>query len=53
MVKLIRLVSDSDGNFRSAFGTDLTIKEQAKIALLNLTFKTSIENLVINNILLI
>ena len=49
MVKLIRLVSDSDGNFRSSFGTDLTIKEQAKIALLNLTFKTSIENLVINN----
>ena len=48
MVKLIRLVSDSDGNFRSSFGTDMTIKEQAKIALLNLTFKTSIENLVIN-----
>ena len=49
MVKLIRLVSDSDGNFRSSFGTDMTIKEQAKIALLNLTFKTSIENLVINS----
>ena len=49
MVKLIRLVSDSDGNFRSSFGTDLTIKEQAKIALLNITFKTSIDNLIINS----
>ena len=49
MVKLIRLVSDSDGNFRSSFGSDMTIKENAKIALLNITFKTSIENLVINS----
>ena len=49
MVKLIRLVSDSDGNFRSSFGSDMTIKEQAKIALLNLTFKTSLKNLVINS----
>ena len=49
MVKLIRLVSDSNGVFKSSFGTDLTIKEQAKIALLNITFKTSIENLVVNS----
>ena len=49
MVKLIRLVSDSDGVFQSSFGSDMTIKENAKIALLNLTFKTSKANLVIDS----
>ena len=48
MVKLIRLLSDGDGNFNSSFGSDMTIKENAKIALLNLTFKTSVSSLVVN-----
>ena len=49
MVKLIRLISDEDGVFQSSFGSDMTIKENAKIALLNLTFKTSKANLVIDS----
>ena len=48
MVKLIRLLSDGYGNFNSSFGSDMTIKENAKIALLNLTFKTSVSSLVVN-----
>ena len=49
MVKLIRLMSDGDGIFKSAFDNDIIIKEQSKIALLNLTFKTDVDALTIND----
>ena len=40
MVKLIRLASNNDGLFKSAFGSSIDIKPNGKIALLNLTFRT-------------
>ena len=48
MVKLFRLMSESNGVFKSAFENDIIIKEQSKIALLNLTFKTDVDALTIN-----
>ena len=48
MVKLIRLMSDGDGVFKSAFENDIIIKEQSKMALLNLTFKTDVDALTLN-----
>ena len=49
MVKLIRLATNNNGVFRSAFGSSITIKENSKIALLNLTFKTDFNVLNIND----
>ena len=42
-------MSDGDGIFKSAFDNDIIIKEQSKIALLNLTFKTDVDALTIND----
>ena len=41
-MKLIRLVTDDNGNFRSSFGNDIVVKKDSKMALLNLTFQTNI-----------
>ena len=40
-MKLIRLVTNDDGFFRSSFGNEMMIKPNSKIALLNLTFETA------------
>ena len=49
MVKLIRLASNNDGLFKSAFGSSIDIKPNGKIALLNLTFRTDFNVLNIND----
>ena len=47
MVKLIRLATNNDGVFKSSFGNSIDIKENAKVALLNLTFETAFDQLVV------
>ena len=47
MVKLIRFATNNNGVFKSSFGSSIDIKPNAKIALLNLTFETEFEQLVI------
>ena len=49
MVKLVRLTSADNGAFKSSFANDMLIKPNSKLALLNLTFKTDIATLVIND----
>jgi hypothetical protein len=39
MVKLVRLATNDEGVFTNAFGNNIILKPQSKIALLNLTFK--------------
>ena len=41
-------MSEGNGVFKSAFENDIIIKEQSKIALLNLTFKTDVDALTLN-----
>lgn len=41
-MKLVRLSTDNDGVFASAFQNDMTIAPQSQMALLNLTFQTNI-----------
>ena len=48
-MKLIRLVTDDNGNFRSSFGNDIILEPRSKMALLNLTFKTAFENITIDS----
>ena len=48
-MKLIRLLTDNNGFFKSSFGNEMTIKENAKMALLNLTFQTEFEVLTIDS----
>ena len=47
-MKLIRLVTDNKGVFTSSFDSDMLIKPQSKMALLNLTFQTEFENITID-----
>lgn len=46
-MKLIRLATDNDGLFASAFQNDMVIAPQSQMALLNLTFKTNIGTFVV------
>ena len=48
-MKLIRLVTDNDGIFKSSFGNEMVLKENSKMALLNLTFQTAFEILQIDS----
>lgn len=48
-MKLIRLATDDEGIFRSAFGNDLVVEKDSKMALLNLTFETEYEVLNISS----
>ena len=41
-MKLIRLVSNNNGNFTSSFGNDMTLEPNSQMALLNLTIKTNL-----------
>jgi len=41
-MKLVRLSTNNNGNFKSSFGNDMIISPQSKMALLNLTFKSNI-----------
>ena len=49
MVKLIRLATNNNGIFKSAFGSSIPIKPNGKIALLNLTFRTDFNVLTIDD----
>lgn len=49
MVRLIRLASVDDCNFRTAFGNDIKIEPGSKIAVLNATFETRVSEISINN----
>ena len=40
-MKLIRLVTDNNGIFKSNFGNEMVLKDYSKMALLNLTFETA------------
>lgn len=40
-MKLVRLATDNDGKFASAFGNDMIIAKDSQMALLNLTFKSN------------
>ena len=54
-MKLIRLATDNNGVFKSAFQNDMVIEKNSQMALLNLTFKTEFENITIdetNNIVI-
>jgi hypothetical protein len=42
-MKLVRLVTEDNGFFKSSFGNDMLLKKQSKVALLNLTFETAFE----------
>ena len=46
-MKLIRLVTDNKGIFTSSFENDMVIEPQSKMALLNLTFQTEFENILL------
>jgi len=46
-MKLVRLATDNDGVFASAFQNDMTIAPQSQMALLNLTFQTNIGTFVV------
>ena len=48
-MKLIRLATDNDGLFQSAFGNDMIIEPNSKMALLNLTFQTDYTVLSVND----
>ena len=48
MVKLIRLVSENDAQFKTNFDADIKLKAQAQIALHNLTFESDFEVLSVN-----
>ena len=48
-MKLIRLVTNDDGFFRSSFGNEMIIKPNSKIALLNLTFETIFDIITIDS----
>ena len=41
-MKLIRLTSSDNGNFKSSFGNNMTLKPNSQMALLNLTFQTNL-----------
>ena len=41
-MKLIRLVTSDNGNFKSSFGNEMALKPFSKMALLNLTFQSDI-----------
>ena len=47
-MKLIRLATDNNGIFTSAFQNDMIIEKNSQMALLNLTFKTEFENITID-----
>lgn len=42
-MKLVRLVTENEGHFKSSFGNEMILKPNASIALLNLTFETAFE----------
>ena len=46
-MKLVRLATDNDGVFASAFQNDMIIAPQSQMALLNLTFQTNIGTFVV------
>ena len=48
-MKLIRLATNNNGNFQSSFGNEMILKPYAKMALLNLTFNSSIGKLTTSN----
>ena len=48
-MKLIRLASNNNGVFTSNFGNDMVLEEKSKMALLNLTFKSDIGLLVLDD----
>ena len=48
-MKLIRLATDNDGVFASAFQNDMIIAKESQMALLNLTFQTNYDVLAIND----
>ena len=48
-MKLIRLVTDNDGTFKSNFGNEMVLKENSKMALLNLTFESPFKILQIDS----
>ena len=48
-MKLIRLATNDNGNFSSSFGNEMILKPNAKMALLNLTFNSSIGKLTTSN----
>lgn len=49
MVRLIRLASVDDCNFRTAFGNDIKIEPGSKLAVLNATFETDVSEITINS----
>ena len=46
-MKLIRLTSNDNGNFRSSFGNDMILAPYSKMALLNLTMQTDLGQIII------
>ena len=48
-MKLVRLASNNDGIFTSNFGNDMVIEANSKMALLNLTFKSDIGQIVLGD----
>lgn len=48
-MKLIRLATDNDGVFKSAFQNDMTIEKDSQMALLNLTFQSEYDVLNVNS----
>ena len=48
-MKLVRLATDNNGVFASAFQNDMTIAPQSQMALLNLTFQTEYIVLSVND----
>ena len=48
-MKLVRLCSSNNGVFTSNFGNDMVLEEKSKMALLNLTFKSDIGLLVLDD----
>ena len=46
-MKLVRLSTNDNGYFKSSFGTEMVLKPYSKMALLNLTFQSSIGKLII------
>ena len=48
-MKLVRLVTEDDGFFKSSFGNEMTLKPNAKMCLLNLTFETAFDVITIDS----
>tara|TARA_R110000796_G_scaffold20528_3_gene61035 strand:+ start:437 stop:2560 length:2124 start_codon:yes stop_codon:yes gene_type:complete len=48
-MKLVRLASNNDGIFTSNFGNDMVLEANSKMALLNLTFKSDIGQIVVGD----